>query len=54
MFDLTIERLARVLAQHGGDVLIQLCVLATQGHHRDADDGEDETQTLNVFAQFER
>ncbi len=52
--DLTVQRLARVLAQHGGDVGVELGVLAMQRHHRHADDREDETQTVNVLAQVER
>jgi hypothetical protein len=43
-----------VLAQHGGDVGIELSVLAMQRHHRHADDWEDETQAVNVLAQVER
>jgi hypothetical protein len=43
-----------VLAQHGGDVGVELGVLAMQRHHRHADDWEDETQTLHVLAQVER
>jgi hypothetical protein len=54
VFDLIVQWLARVLAQHGGDIAVELSVLAVQGHDRDADDREDETQTTNVLAQFDR
>ena len=49
MFDLFVQR---VLAQDGGDVMIQLSVLAMQRHDGDADDWEDETQLSYVLAQF--
>lgn len=53
MFDLGVERPARVLAQNGGDVVIELSILAMQGHHRDADHGEDELQLAHVLAHVE-
>ena len=48
MFDLVVQRLACVLAEHCCDVMIELSVLVSQRHHRDADDREDDSQTLNV------
>jgi len=51
VFDLEVQRLARAAIEDGGDVVIELSVLAVQGHHRDADHGEDETQLLYVLAE---
>jgi hypothetical protein len=38
VFDLEIQRLARVLVQHGGDVVVQFRILTVQRQNRDADD----------------
>lgn len=53
MFDLLVQRDARVLAEHRGEVVIELCVLVMQSDHRDADDWEDETQPSDVLPQFD-
>jgi hypothetical protein len=54
VFDLAVQQFARVLAQRRGDVVVELSALTMQDHRRHADHGEDETQTLNVLAQFAR
>ena len=54
MFNLVVQRFAGVLAQHRGDVVIELSILAIKGQYRDADGWQDETQAANVLSQFDR
>jgi hypothetical protein len=51
VFNLQTQRIAGVVVKNRGDVFIDLSVLSAQGHHRNADNREDEPQPLHVFAQ---
>ena len=42
----SVQRFGGVMVQDHGDFLVELSVLAVQGHHRDADHGEDESQPV--------
>jgi hypothetical protein len=49
VFDLGVQRFARVLVQNSGNIVIQLGVLAVEGHHRNADHGQNELQLTHVL-----